>query len=132
MRTGPLSARAARRRLLSLMVKYLLGILSGVVLVFLLIGAVFLMAVTMGGAPPSIEDDSVLVIRLRGPIPEHVGVAFSFGAWDSSRPSTVLESAPGFSKGGRGRPHPSRSSLLRRAASRLGQGAGDPLGDRRF
>ena len=73
------------------MIKYLLGILTGVVLVFLLIGAIFLMALTMGGAPPSIEDDSVLVIRLRGEIPEHVGVAFSFGSWDSSTPPTLLE-----------------------------------------
>ena len=73
------------------MIKYLLGILTGVVLVFLLIGAIFLMALTMGGVPPSIEDDSVLVIRLRGEIPEHVGLKFSFGSWDSSMPPTLLE-----------------------------------------
>ena len=88
MRTGPLSARAARRTLLSLMVKYLLGILSGVVLVFLLIGAVFLMAVTMGGAPPSIEDDSVLVIlgaALRWAGPDGPGLDREGGGRGSSR-----------------------------------------------
>ena len=82
------------------MVKYLLGILTGVVLIFLLIGAMFLIAVTMGGAPPAIEDDSVLVVRLRGAIPEHVRVAFSFGGWDSPTP-TLLAVREAFQKAAR-------------------------------
>ncbi len=83
------------------MVKYLLGILTGVALVFLLIGTIVLMAVTMGGAPPSIEDDSVLAVRLSGPIPEHIPVAFSFGPWDNSATPTLLKVREAFQKAAR-------------------------------
>ena len=80
------------------MIKYLLGILTGVVLVLLLIGVVVLVAVTAGTAPQSIENNSVLVIRLRGPIPEHVDVQFSFGAWGSTTMPTLLEVHQAFQK----------------------------------
>ena len=83
------------------MVKYLLGILTGVALVFLLIGTIVLMAVTMGGAPPSIEDDSVLAVRLSGPIPEHIPVAFSFGPWENSATPTLLKVREAFQKAAR-------------------------------
>ncbi len=83
------------------MVKYLLGILTGVVLVFLLIGTIVLMAVTMGGATPSMEDDSVLAVRLSGPIPEHIPVAFSLGSWDNSTTPTLLEVREAFQKAAR-------------------------------
>ena len=80
------------------MVKYLLGILTGIVLVFALLGVMLLIAFTMGSTEPGIEDDSVLVIRLRGEFPEHVGIEMSFGSWDSKAPATLLELRNAFKK----------------------------------
>ena len=50
-----------------------------------------LFAVTAVTVPQSIENNSVLVIHLRGPIPEHVDVQFSFGVWGSTTMPTLLE-----------------------------------------
>ena len=80
------------------MKKYLLGILTGLFLAFPLLGVIFLAAGLMGPSQPSIEDDSVLVMRLRGPIPEHVGAQSLFEAWDASSPPTVLAVRQGFQK----------------------------------
>ena len=80
------------------MVKYLLGILTGIVLVVALLGVMVLVAFTLGSAQPGIEDDSVLVMRLRGGVPEHIGIEMSFGSWDSKTPATLLEVRNAFKK----------------------------------
>ncbi len=80
------------------MVKFLLGILTGIVLVVALLGVMVLVAFTLGSEQPGIEDDSVLVMRLRGGVPEHVGIEMSFGSWDSKTPATLLEVRNAFKK----------------------------------
>ena len=80
------------------MVKFLLGILTGIVLMVALLGVMVLVAITVGSAQPGIDDNSVLVIRLRGGVPEHVGIEMSFGSWDSKTPATLLEVRNAFKK----------------------------------
>ena len=80
------------------MVKYLLGIFTGVVLVFLLFGALILIVITAGTTPPFIENDSVLVINLHGSIPEHADVAFGLGGWNTATMPTLLEIHQAFQK----------------------------------
>ena len=52
------------------MVKFLLGLVSGVVLVFLTIILLFFAALRFREKPPEMADNSVLVVRLAGDIPE--------------------------------------------------------------
>ena len=80
------------------MVKYLLGIFTGAVLVFLLFGMLILVAVTAGTTPPFIENDSVLVVNLHGSIPERTDVAFNFGGWNAATMPTLLEIHQAFQK----------------------------------
>ena len=72
------------------MVKYLLGIVSGIVLTVLLVVFVLLVVVVLQSVQPSIEEDSVLTLRLSGKIPEHVD-SFSLGMLRTGLPSTVLD-----------------------------------------
>ena len=52
------------------MVKFLLGLVTGVILVFLTFILLFIALVRMREKPPEISDNSVLVMRLSGAIPE--------------------------------------------------------------
>ncbi|MGP8244734.1 MAG: signal peptide peptidase SppA [Bryobacteraceae bacterium] len=52
------------------MAKFLLGVLTGFALVFLVVAVVLVAAVRMRNRPPDVADNSVLVLRLTGDIPE--------------------------------------------------------------
>jgi len=70
--------------------KYLLGVLTGVLVVILLVLVILLVAVSFRAVEPSIEDDSVLTIELRGEVPEHVGVPFALDFFEQRTPVTLL------------------------------------------
>lgn len=76
------------------MSKFFLGLLSGVLLVFLL-GFVFLLVIVMlavsgGGGTPTIADNSVLQLELSGPVLEHRASDFSIEWLESGPPPTLL------------------------------------------
>lgn len=76
------------------MAKYFLGVLSGILLVFLL-GFVFVLLVVMlaasgGGGAPAIADGSVLKLDLSGSVPEHLASDFSLEWIESGPPATLL------------------------------------------
>jgi protease-4 len=73
------------------MVKYLLGVLTGIVLVAMLVLIAALLFASLHSAEPAIENNSVLSIDLSGPVPEHVAVDFSLDFLDHGVPPTVLE-----------------------------------------
>lgn len=73
------------------MVKYLLGVLTGIVLVAMLVVIAALMFATLQSSEPGIEEGSVLSVELSGPLPEHVAMDFSLDFLDHGVPPTVLE-----------------------------------------
>jgi protease-4 len=60
------------------MLKFLLGLLTGVALVFLAIVLLFAAALRFRERPPQISDNSVLVLRLEGDLPEKPPVELPF------------------------------------------------------
>lgn len=60
------------------MAKFLIGLLTGVLLVFLTIGLLFLAMLRFRDRPPDIADNSVLVLRLEGDVPEKTPVEIPF------------------------------------------------------
>lgn len=73
------------------MVKYLLGVVSGVVIVFVLaIAIVILAAVFGGGGGGGVPDGAVLSLNFSGALPEHVGSEFQLDFLQSGPPSTLL------------------------------------------
>lgn len=60
------------------MVKFLIGLVTGVLLVILVIGLAFFALLRFRDAPPSIADDSVVVLRLNGDVPEKAPVEIPF------------------------------------------------------
>jgi hypothetical protein len=73
------------------MPKFLLGVLSGILLVFFSIGAVLLLVVMAAGPSiPSVANDSVFVIYLSGDLPEHVSEDVSFASLQGRAPVTLL------------------------------------------
>src|SRR5579859_271555 len=60
------------------MVKFLIGLVTGVLLVILFIGLAFFALLRFREAPPSIADDSVVVLRLNGDVPEKAPVEIPF------------------------------------------------------
>lgn len=73
------------------MPKFLLGVLSGIFLVFFAVGAVILILVmAVGAAAPSVANDSVLEIYLSGDLPEHVAEDVSFASLQGRAPVTLL------------------------------------------
>jgi protease-4 len=56
------------------MVKFLIGLVTGVLLVFLTIGILFFALLRFREKPPGISANSVLVLRLRGDLPERAPV----------------------------------------------------------
>jgi protease-4 len=73
------------------MVKYLLGVLTGIVLIAMLVLIAVLVFASLQSAEPGIASDSVLSVELSGPIPEHVAVDFSLDFLDQGVPPTILE-----------------------------------------
>jgi protease-4 len=73
------------------MLKFLLGLLSGVILVLFAIGLVFLLLVfAAGSADSTIADDSVLQIQMAGGLPEHVAEDVTFASLQGQTPVTLL------------------------------------------
>jgi len=73
------------------MVKYLLGVVTGVVLVFILGFGVILLAAMMGGGGKSgVPQGSVLTLQLNGGLPEHVASDFQLDFLQHGPPPTVL------------------------------------------
>lgn len=64
------------------MVKFLIGLVTGVLLVILFIGLAFFALLRFREAPPSIADDSVVVLRLNGDVPEKAPVEIPFLSQD--------------------------------------------------
>ena len=73
------------------MAKFLLGILTGILLTFFM--AVFVVALIASLSPgqPSIQMDSILTMRLRGDIPEHAASEFSIQWLRHGPPPTLLD-----------------------------------------
>ncbi|MBZ5578699.1 MAG: signal peptide peptidase SppA [Acidobacteriia bacterium] len=60
------------------MVKFLIGLVTGVLLVFLTIGLLFFAALRFRERPPEVADHSVLVLRLAGDVPEKAPLEIPF------------------------------------------------------
>ena len=60
------------------MVKFLIGLVTGVLLVILTIGLLFFAALRFRERPPDISDNSVVVLRLTGDVPEKAPVEIPF------------------------------------------------------
>ena len=73
------------------MVKFLLGVLSGILLTFFFALSVMFVVAMLGSGGPSVEQGSVLTVRLRGDIPEHVGTQFTLDWVRSGPPPTLLD-----------------------------------------
>lgn len=73
------------------MVKYLLGVLTGIVLVILLFVIAAVVFASLESAEPGIESDSVLAIELSGELPEHQFIDFSLEFLSRGAPTTMLE-----------------------------------------
>jgi protease-4 len=73
------------------MPKFLLGVFSGILLVFFAVGAVILLLLMAGGSSATrIANDSVLEIYLSGDLPEHISEDVSFASLQGRAPVTLL------------------------------------------
>ncbi len=74
------------------MVKYLLGVVTGVVLVFILGIGIIAVAAMMGagGGASGVPQGSVLTVQLNGGLPEHVASEFQLDFLQHGPPATVL------------------------------------------
>jgi protease-4 len=72
------------------MVKFLIGLATGVALVFLAIILLFAVALRFRESPPAIADNSVLVLRLSGELPEKPPVELPSFVSDDHAPLTVI------------------------------------------
>lgn len=73
------------------MVKFLLGILTGILLTFFMAISAVLLLAALGSVSPPVPEDAVLTIRLRGDIPEHAASEFSLQWLRSGPPATLLD-----------------------------------------
>ena len=73
------------------MVKYFLGVLSGVLLVlFLGVLVIVVVLAASGTQREAIANDSVLSISLQGGLPEQISSEFTFELMDQERPTTLI------------------------------------------
>ena len=72
------------------MVKYLLGIATGIFLIFFLCVAVVILAMVAGGGGATVADDSVLELNLTGAVREHLSSGIELEFLRSGPPATVL------------------------------------------
>lgn len=74
------------------MKKFILGLLTGVILTFLTGLVIVFSLARLGGEPkPTVEDGSVLVLRLEGELPERAPVELPLPFFEQQAPSTVRE-----------------------------------------
>ncbi|MCB1018513.1 MAG: signal peptide peptidase SppA [Acidobacteria bacterium] len=72
------------------MVKYFLGILTGILLILVLCVVAVVIAMTAGGSSATVADKSVLELNLTGPVRENVASEFDLSFLRSGPPPTVL------------------------------------------
>jgi len=72
------------------MVKYLLGVATGVLLIFLLCLVAVIVAITAGGGAPAVADNSVLELELSGGVREHISSGIELEFLRSGPPATLL------------------------------------------
>jgi protease IV len=90
--------------------KFLLGLLCGLILAFVVAVILVFSAIRLADRTPSVADNSVLLLRLEGEFPERPAVEIPFPAFEGQSNLTVRDVW----------------SLLKRAASRFqSQGGGD-------
>lgn len=73
------------------MKKFLIGLVTGVVLAGVAVVILFFAAVRLGAGRPSVAQNSTLLLRLEGEIAEQPGVEIPFGPFASHAPVTVRE-----------------------------------------
>src|SRR5574340_1477048 len=71
------------------MIKFLVGLIAGILLTFLVLAIFVFSLARMRESPPDIASNSVLVLRLNGEIPERAPVEFPFGLMGRSDTPTV-------------------------------------------
>src|ERR1035438_2026122 len=72
------------------MVKFLIGLVTGVALVFLSLILLFVVALRFRESAPAIADNSVLVLRLTGELPEKPPMELPSFLGDDHMPLTVI------------------------------------------
>ena len=72
------------------MVKYLLGVLTGVLVIFFLVVAVIVIGALAGGGGGKIPDRSVLSLKLSGGLPENISAPFQLELMQDGPPATLL------------------------------------------
>jgi protease-4 len=72
------------------MVKYLLGVATGIFLIFFIVLVAVFLAVAAGSGGATVADNSVLELNLSGPVREHVASEFDLEFLRSGPPPTVL------------------------------------------
>ncbi|MBI1355932.1 MAG: signal peptide peptidase SppA [Acidobacteria bacterium] len=73
------------------MVKYLLGVLTGVLIIFFLVIAVIIVgALAAGGGQSGVPNDAVLTLDLSGALPENVASPIQFDFLHAGPPATLL------------------------------------------
>ncbi|MEO8661974.1 MAG: S49 family peptidase, partial [Bryobacteraceae bacterium] len=73
------------------MAKFLIGILTGLILAAFAGLILFFALVRLGDQKPTVADNSTLVLKLQGDVPEKSAVEFPFPGLDSNTSQTMLE-----------------------------------------
>ena len=73
------------------MTKFLIGILTGIILTGLLAVIVIFALVRMGEKRPTVADGSTLILRIEGPVPEQAPVEFPLPFFEQQNPLTVKD-----------------------------------------
>ena len=115
----------------STMVKFLLGLATGVILVFLTIFLLFFTLLRFREKPPEIADNSVLVLRLSGELPEKPPVELPDFLSNGPAPVTITSYLALAGSRRRGPAHQAPWCCSRRAIGGMGEDAGSPHGSSR-
>src|SRR5260370_36218470 len=77
-------------RYAGLMVKFLIGLVTGIALVFLSVILLFVIALRFRETPPTLAANSVLILRLSGELPEKPPIELPSIVADNRTPLTVI------------------------------------------
>src|SRR5436309_5858714 len=72
------------------MVKFLIGLVTGIALVFLSLILLFVVALRFRESPPTLAANSVLVLRLSGDLPERPPIELPSFLSDDHAPATLI------------------------------------------
>ena len=103
------------------MVKFLIGLATGVALVFLSFILLFVVALRFRESPPSIASNSVLVLRLSGELPEKPPMELPSFVSDDHAPLTVIGVWSALGQGRGRRAHQGGGPSARRPLRGMGQ-----------